>query len=553
MELTLFHQITHFMVLKKLVLFFFAGLLLTNAGLFSQSIIDDFEKNSVLSWRGDDCIINIGIDNPLKAGINLSSKVLQYNDIGGQYANVQLDIEKKFNLIENYSFSFQIYVPSTEITGNQPLQVSLKLQDNTDERPWELQTEIIKPIVLNQWQTITFDFKNDNYINLNGGSPPPTFRKDFNRVVIQVNGENNNDRVVAFLDNFYYQNETTSLTEYDHLVWSDEFEVEGEVDKSKWHHQTLIPQGDSWFNGEVQHYTNRKENSIVENGVLKIIGRKEKFTNQGVTKDYTSARLNSKFAFQYGKVEIRAKLPSGIGTWPALWTLGKNITERGGYWMEQGYGTTSWPACGEIDIMEHWGHNPNFIQSATHTPSSFGNTFNHGGQNIPTASTDFHIYTLEWYPERLVFSVDDNIHYIYEPSIRNSETWPFDAEQYILMNFAIQPSIYPAFLQDAMEVDYLRIYQNKPSNVSDLTVKNITKLYPNPVEEQLILEMDFPQNIGPLTIYIYDASGQLKHTSQYPISNQRLTIDNINNLRSGIYFVAFENGENMEVIQFFKK
>ena len=94
------------------------------------------------------------------------------------------------------------------------------------------------------------------------------------------------------------------------LVWSDEFDTNGAIDSSKWFHQTQLPNGGSWYNGEIQHYTNRVANSFVENGQLKIVAKKEAFTAQGFTKQYTSARLNSKFAFKYGKVEIRAKFLS---------------------------------------------------------------------------------------------------------------------------------------------------------------------------------------------------------------------------------------------------
>ena len=193
------------------------------------------------------------------------------------------------------------------------------------------------------------------------------------------------------------------------LVWHDEFEGNGEINSENWFHQTQLPLGGSWYNGEIQHYTNRTENSYVSNGTLKIVAKKETFTDQEYTKEYTSARLNSKYAFTYGKVEIRAKLPEGIGTWPALWMLGKNIDEPGAYWQTEGYGTTPWPACGEVDIMEHWGSNQNYIQSAIHTPSSYGGTINHGGQYISTASSDFHVYIIEWSEEEMHFSVDGNI------------------------------------------------------------------------------------------------------------------------------------------------
>ena len=230
------------------------------------------------------------------------------------------------------------------------------------------------------------------------------------------------------------------------------------LDTNKWHHQTVIPNGWGWFNGEVQHYTDRVENSYTSGGTLKIVAKKEQYSNAGVTKQYTSARLNSKFAFTYGRVEVRAKMPTGHGTWPAIWMLGKNITERGAYWQTQGYGTTSWPACGEIDIMEHWGSNQNSISSAMHTPSSHGGTINKGSQYISTATTAFHIYTLDWTAERMVFAVNGVEHYTYNPVEKNADTWPFDADQFLLLNVAIEGSIDPNFMESAMEIDYVRVY-----------------------------------------------------------------------------------------------
>ena len=195
------------------------------------------------------------------------------------------------------------------------------------------------------------------------------------------------------------------------LIWNDEFDGSGAIDPSKWFHQTQLPNGNSWFNNELQHYTNRLDNSYVSDGTLKIVAKKETYTDQGQTKEYTSARLNSKYAFTYGKVEIKAKLPEGVGTWPAIWMLGQNISEPGAYWQTQGYGTTSWPHCGEIDIMEHWGANQNYVQSALHTPSSYGATINHGGQYISNATTQFNVYTLEWTSEQMIFSVNGYVHY----------------------------------------------------------------------------------------------------------------------------------------------
>lgn len=252
---------------------------------------------------------------------------------------------------------------------------------------------------------------------------------------------------------------------YNNLVWSDEFDYNGAIDATKWHHQTLLPNGSSWYNGEVQHYTNLLSNSRAENGVLKITAIKENYTNQGVTKQYTSARLNSKFAFTYGRVDIRAKIPTQQGTWPALWLLGKNITEPGGYFSAT-HGTTPWPACGEIDIMEH-GITPSqpagFIQSAIHTPSSFGNTINHGGTIANNLGNDFHVYSMNWSPNQITFLLDGVAFYTYNPPIKNASTWPFIADQYLLLNIAmggVAGNIPSSFTQATMEIDYVRVYQN---------------------------------------------------------------------------------------------
>lgn len=232
------------------------------------------------------------------------------------------------------------------------------------------------------------------------------------------------------------------------------------LDATKWFHQTQLPSGGGWHNQELQHYTNRLENSFTSNGTLKIVAIKEPFEDQGYTKQYTSARLNSKYAFTYGRVEVRAKLPSGAGTWPAIWTLGKNINESGAYWQTQGFGAEAWPACGEIDIMEHWGDDQNMVKSAMHTPSSSGGTINTAGQYIATASSAFHVYSMDWSPAEIVFAVDGTVHYRYDPAVKDDSTWPFNEPQYLLMNFAIEEDMDPnSFTQAQMEVDYVRVYE----------------------------------------------------------------------------------------------
>jgi beta-glucanase (GH16 family) len=252
---------------------------------------------------------------------------------------------------------------------------------------------------------------------------------------------------------------------YNDLVWSDEFDSPGAINSTKWHHQTQIPAGGSWYNNEVQHYTNRLANSSVSGGNLNITALKESFTDQGVTKQYTSARLNSKYAFRYGRVDIRAKAPNGPGTWPALWLLGKNINEPGAFFSSQ-FGTTSWPACGELDIMEHgiFPNQPiNYIGSAIHTPSSFGNTVNKGGIQANDISQNYHVYSMNWSPFQITFLLDGVAFYTYNPAIKDANTWPFDKEQYLIFNIAMggfAGNIPPNFTQANMIIDYVRVYQN---------------------------------------------------------------------------------------------
>lgn len=320
------------------------------------------------------------------------------------------------------------------------------------------------------------------------------------------------------------------------LVWADEFEGQGAIDSNKWHHQTLLPNGNSWYNGEIQHYTNREINSYQSDGTLKIVAKKEIFTDQGVTKDYTSARLNSKFAFTYGKVEIRAKLPTGIGTWPALWTLGQNITEPGGYW-EEDFGTTPWPACGELDIMEHWGINQDYVQSAIHTPSSHGNTVNKGGQVVSGASEEFHVYTMEWTEELVRFWVDDVLHYTYQPSVQNADTWPFDANQYLLFNVAILPDIHPDFTESEMEVDYVRVYQESVLGTQQSKSKQI-KIAPNPADKNVAIS----SKVILESIRIFDNLGRLQLAIEPGSTDFQIDTDM---LAPGLYFVQFSiDGRN---------
>ena len=371
--------------------------------------------------------------------------------------------------------------------------------------------------------------------------------------LLQVNGDNNNDEVIAYLDDFLFDATGFPDPNFNRLVWSDEFATDGPVHSDKWFHQTQLPAGGSWYNGEVQHYTDRIENTEVIDGVLHLTARKETFTDQGVTKQHTSARLNSKFAFTYGRVEVRAKMPFGVGTWPAIWMLGKNINEDGAYWDLEGFGTTPWPACGEMDIMEHWGHNQNYVSSATHTPSSHGNTENVGGQIIPTVSTEFHIYELEWTPERLVFSVDDVVHFVYAPAIKNADTWPFTADEYLLLNVAIQPSIEPSFTSSAMEIDYVRVFQEgDPVSTVELAKGTQLTYFPNPVQDDLTIVLPEAPSQD-IKFELYQVDGKLIRSFTQTAASDTLTISGWNELDSGLYLLNFTAGGEEYSVKVVKK
>jgi beta-glucanase (GH16 family) len=226
------------------------------------------------------------------------------------------------------------------------------------------------------------------------------------------------------------------------LVWSEEFNVDGAPSTARWGYDLG---GGGWGNNELEYYTSRPENAVVINGVLKINLKKESYNGS----EYTSARLLSKdkFSFKYGRIEIRAKLPAGGGTWPAIWMLGNNIN------------TAPWPACGEVDIMEHVGNQLNKIFSTLHYPGHSGANGSGSTLTISNATTEFHNYILEWSASTIKFSVDTQTIY----TMANNSSLPFNQNFFIILNVAMGGNfggaVDPAFTSAAMEVDYIRVYQ----------------------------------------------------------------------------------------------
>lgn len=235
------------------------------------------------------------------------------------------------------------------------------------------------------------------------------------------------------------------------MVWNDEFNYTGLPASDKWGYDVG---GGGWGNNELQYYTNaRSENARVENGNLIIEARKEQYEGM----EYTSARLvtRQKGDWLYGRFEAYAKLPSGRGTWPAIWMLPTN-------WV---YG--NWPKSGEIDIMEYVGYDPGVVHGSIHTEA-----YNHvlGTQktatySVPDAETAFHLYALEWTPEKIDIYVDNNKYFTFANEHKDYKTWPFDQVFHLILNIAVggnwggvqgvDPNIWP----QKMFVDYVRVYQ----------------------------------------------------------------------------------------------
>ncbi len=257
--------------------------------------------------------------------------------------------------------------------------------------------------------------------------------------------------LLLFLGFFYLQQSVTAQQSERKLIWGDEFNYSGSPDSSKW---KLDFGGHGWGNNELQYYTNKDtQNAVVRNGLLVITARKQDKENR----NYTSAKLLTRGIreFQYGRIEVHAKLPAGRGTWPAIWMLGTNSKQVG------------WPDCGEIDIMEHVGYNKDSLFGTVHS-----GTYNHvkgtqKGKGIFIAEpyTKFHTYAIDWSSEQIDFLLDGKVYYTVKNEHLTTKEWPFNQPFYLILNLAIgggwggkmgvDNSIFPA----VMEVDYVRVYQ----------------------------------------------------------------------------------------------
>ncbi len=236
------------------------------------------------------------------------------------------------------------------------------------------------------------------------------------------------------------------------LVWADEFNTDGLPDPAKWANDTGRNK-EGWHNNELQYYAGpRAENAVVKGGRLILTARHESLSKAADWggQRYTSSRLltRGKADWTYGYFEVRARMPCGQGTWPAIWTLG-----TGG----------RWPEDGELDIMEHLGSDPQRVSSAVHVATGHAGQAMGGAVRLVDACTTFHTYQMHWTPNDVRFGVDGFTHFRYAKFDSGPRAWPFDAPQFLLLNIAIggdlggavDDRIFPV----SMEVDYVRVYQ----------------------------------------------------------------------------------------------
>ncbi len=237
------------------------------------------------------------------------------------------------------------------------------------------------------------------------------------------------------------------------LVWSDEFDYTSLPDPEKWNYDT---EGNDfgWGNNESQYYTDsNKENAFVKDGKLHITAHKKNFNG----KEYTSARLISKADWKYGRIEVNAKLPDARGTWSAIWAM------PGGWSFKDG----NWPDVGEIDFMEHVGHDLGVIHASAHSKDYQWqkNTQKTAIIFVEDVHTDFHSYILDWTPDYIRTYVDDSLYFEYQNEGLGESKWPYDKPFYLILNVAVGGAwgsvegIDESAFPQTMEVDYVRVYQ----------------------------------------------------------------------------------------------
>ena len=346
-----------------------------------------------------------------------------------EYANTE-NLFKIFDMLESEAKYLIETFGSTGQGSNSDGEIEKYNLSNYDGSFYVKNENDEKKIILN----------NKSFVGFYVGEHEYTLECDSeNNILLRSVDSDNNAWYIWLTDKDVSTNSSKDL--FTDLIWSDEFDYNGKLDSNKWSYEVR----NQWYNEESQATTDRLENVRVENGLLKITAKKENYGG----KSYTSGRVRTfqKLDFTYGRVDIRAKMPSKAGTWPALWMLGSN------------YQSIDWPKCGEIDILEHAGNRLNQIQSTIHHPDKYGSGDSKVTYDYNDVSTNFHVYSLVWTETAMTFYVDDKPYHI----VGNACSLPFNWDFNIIVNVAMGGtyggSIDPNFDSDTMEVDYVRVYQ----------------------------------------------------------------------------------------------
>lgn len=320
------------------------------------------------------------------------------------------------------------------------------------------------------------------------------------------------------------------------LVWSDEFDGTT-LNTSNW---GPVNAGTGFGNKELQYYSSRPENLTVADGLLTITARLEDYKVGTASWRYTSAKVSTqnKKDFKYGKIEARIKLPHGAGTWPAFWTLG--------------YG--GWPSCGENDICEYQGSQPNQFQSNIHTKDYNGTngTNKHLVKAWPNVADSFHVFTIEWDSLKIKYFFDGAQYWTFSSLSVTPVNYPFVNPNYLILNLAIggtmggwvDDTIFP----QQMQIDYVRVYQNAPMGINDPVSKD------NPIIPSFFLDrisITFPETYAvQKTITLFDINGRNLLTKQ--ITENRTELET-GSLMNGMYLVRISAGEKSYTQKVIKK
>jgi beta-glucanase (GH16 family) len=312
------------------------------------------------------------------------------------------------------------------------------------------------------------------------------------------------------------------------MVWSDEFDGNA-LNEQIWAYNIGTGIG-GWGNNELQYYTNNPNNIEVSNGSLKITARQENFNGS----NYTSSRIitNNLMEFKYGKIESRIKVPIGQGLWPAFWMLGANFE------------TASWPQCGEIDIMEHI-NNESITNGTVHWNNNTGHSYK--GSAVPFDENDFHVYAAIWDSTSVTFELDGHSYFRFPFLESNNTEAIFRKEFFLLLNVAVGgnwpgnpdgSATFPA----SMEVDYIRIYNNDATGISEDIEIPSTYIYPNPFDDQFTISNLLDETTW--DVRITNCLGQI--VAQQKVTSSNSSIDS-KNWNAGIYFVNLVSRENEQI------